>query len=276
MSISLMEARRRFHRALIESGTLSINSSGVASNADKSQRLSRDLAATIAHNLGAAHGIRKLQGQSSGLRDTFPALSALRPGRWEVLNVGSARHGQFLAQYEPYRHLDELAEAITRNPTLATILGNSYGISPDVLIVRHPVLLQELEEAGILIDGVASYSPLLARNQSYPIVHAVVSCKWTLRSDRAQNARSEALNLIRNRKGRTPHIVVVTGEPTPSRLSSLALGTGDIDTVYHFALPELIEATHASGGGEAVNTLETLIDGQRLRDISDLPCDLAI
>ena len=286
MSISLMEARRRFHRALIESGTLSINSSGVASNADKSQRLSRDLAATIAHNLGAAHGIRKLQGQSSGrnfedavssfLRDTFPALSALRPGRWEVLNVGSARHGQFLAQYEPYRHLDELAEAITRNPTLATILGNSYGISPDVLIVRHPVLLQELEEAGILIDGVAPYSPLLARNQSYPIVQAGVSSKRTRRTDRAQNARSEALNLIRNRKGRTPHIVVVTGEPTPSRLSSLALGTGDIDTVYHFALPELIEATHASGSGEAVNTLETLIDGQRLRDISDLPCDLAI
>ena len=77
-------------------------------------------------------------------------------------------------------------------------------------------------------------------------------------------------------KQERPHPVVVTGEPTPSRLSSLALGTGDIDTVYHFALPELIEATHASGGGEAVNTLETLIDGQRLRDISDLPCDLAI
>lgn len=64
MSIGLMEARRRFHRALIESGTLSINSSGVASNADKSQRLSRDLAATIAHNLGAAHGIRKLDRKS--------------------------------------------------------------------------------------------------------------------------------------------------------------------------------------------------------------------
>ncbi len=37
-------------------------------------------------------------------------------------------------------------------------------------------------------------------------------------SDRAQNTRSEALNLIRNRKGRLPHIVVVTEEPSPSRL----------------------------------------------------------
>ena len=70
--------------------------------------------------------------------------------------------------------------------------------------------------------------------------------------------------------------MVVTGEPTPSRLSSLALGTGDIDTVYHFALPELIEATHASGNDEAMRTLDTLINGQRLRDIADLPLDLAI
>ena len=53
-----------------------------------------------------------------------------------------------------------------------------------------------------------------------------------MRSDRAQNSRTEALNLIRNRKGNLPHIVVVTGEPMPARIASLALGTGDIDCVY--------------------------------------------
>ena len=114
------------------------------------------------------------------------------------------------------------------------------------------------------------------QNNRDSIVHAVISCKWTLRSDRAQNARSEALNIIRNRKGRTPHIVVVTGEPTPSRLASLALGTGDIDTIYHFALYELISAINNSGNSEAQNILETLISGERLRDISDLPFDMAI
>ena len=169
-----------------------------------------------------------------------------------------------------------MAAAIIEKPALAAILGNSYDISPDVLVVRQPISQQELNDSGIVVDGVASYSPLLARNQSSPIIHAVVSCKWTLRSDRAQNARSEALNLIRNRKGRTPHIVVVTGEPTPSRLSSLALGTGDIDTVYHFALPELITATQDSGNDEAIKTLDTLVTGQRLRDIADLPLDLAV
>lgn len=286
MSLNLSHARTLFHRDLIDTNTLTIDASDVASNADKSQQLSCDLAIAIARSLGASQGIGKLKGQSSGrnfeyavssfLKHTFPLLTPLRPGDWEVLNVGSTRRGHFLSQFEPYRHLDELAEAIKAKPALAAVLGNSYDISPDVLIMRRPISQQELTDSGIVVDGVASYSPLLARNQSSPIIHAVVSCKWTLRSDRAQNARSEALNLIRNRKGRTPHIVVVTGEPTPSRLSSLALGTGDIDTVYHFALPELIAATQDSGNDEAIKTLDTLVTGQRLRDIADLPLDLAV
>ena len=79
-----------------------------------------------------------------------------------------------------------------------------------------------------------------------------------MRSDRAQNSRTEALNLIRNRKGHLPHIVVVTAEPMPNRLASLALGTGDIDCVYHFALYELIRAVKEAGSEDAAETLETL------------------
>ena len=127
-----------------------------------------------------------------------------------------------------------------------------------------------------MADDVGRYTPVREANQPHPILHAVVSCKWTLRSDRAQNARSEALNLVRNRKGRLPHIVVVTGEPTPSRISSLALGTGDIDCVYHFALPEMIEAVAKSGNDEALNLLMSMVNGERLRDIADLPLDLAV
>ena len=82
--------------------------------------------------------------------------------------------------------------------------------------------------------------------------------------------------MIRNRKGLTPHIVVVTGEPLPSRLSSLALGTGDIDCVYHFALYELIDAVKDTGAEDSVEILKILVEGKRLRDISDLPLDLAI
>jgi hypothetical protein len=84
------------------------------------------------------------------------------------------------------------------------------------------------------------------------------------------------LNLIRNRKGRLPHIVVVTGEPTPTRISSLALGTGDIDCVYHFALPELMDVVSRVGDQSGNEMLQMMVEGRRLRDISDLPFDLAV
>ena len=97
-----------------------------------------------------------------------------------------------------------------------------------------------------------------------------------MRSDRSQNARSEALNLIRNRKGRTPHILVVTAECLPSRLASLALGTGDIDCLYHIALPELERAVNSLDHPDAQDLLGTMLVGRRIRDISDLPLDLAV
>ena len=95
-------------------------------------------------------------------------------------------------------------------------------------------------------------------------------------SDRAQNTRTEALNLIRNRKGPFPHVVAVTAEPTPHRLASLALGTGDLDCVYHFALHELLAVTQELGLEDANAEIQMMIEGKRLRDISDLPFDLAI
>lgn len=119
-------------------------------------------------------------------------------------------------------------------------------------------------------DSVADLTHRRLVNNESKLVEAIISSKWTLRSDRAQNARSEALNIFRNSKGRTPHIVVVTGEPTPSRLASLTLGTRDINMVYHFALPELQKAVAASNNDEAATMLAILKLGNRLRDISDL------
>ena len=72
---------------------------------------------------------------------------------------------------------------------------------------------------------------------------------------------------------------MVTGEPLPSRLASLALGTGDLDRVYHFALYELLEAVREygfHGREDIVETIENLIEGKRLKDISDLPLDLSV
>ena len=84
------------------------------------------------------------------------------------------------------------------------------------------------------------------------------------------------MNLIRNRKGHLPHIVAVTAEPMPSRIASIALGTGDVDCVYHFALTELKEAIEHIGSEDSSELIRTMIEGNRLKDISDLPLDLAV
>jgi len=106
-------------------------------------------------------------------------------------------------------------------------------------------------------------------------MHASVSCKWTIRSDRSQNTRTEALNLIRNRKGKVPIVVAVVFEPLPTRIASIALGTGDLDCVYHGALHELREAVEEIKNEAQKDMLDTLVRGRRLRDISDLAFDLA-
>lgn len=209
------------------------------------------------------------------LLETFGALNEFRPGRWQIFQVGS-RNGNEISQFGQYSHLKEIAEVLSKNRALAASLGNEYSISPDIIVARD--LVTDVEFNGhqfLLDDTVATAADLRAGDGRLPLLHASVSTKWTLRSDRAQNARSEALNLIRNRKGRAPHIVLVTGEPTPSRLSSIALGTGDMDCVYHFALYELLEAAHKLNNDEALSMLDILVHGKRLKDISDLPLDLA-
>ena len=62
----------------------------------------------------------------------------------------------------------------------------------------------------------------------------------------------------------------------PARIASLALGTGDIDCVYHFALYELVQAIKEIEAEDALEMLNILIDGKRLKDISDLPLDLTV
>jgi hypothetical protein len=149
---------------------------------------------------------------------------------------------------------------------------------PDIVVGRQPLADKEINRFMPLIDAdidVASYTPLRNTNNPGLSLHATISCKWTIRSDRAQNTRTEALNLIRNRKGHLPHIVAVTAEPYPNRLASLTLGTGDLDCVYHFALPELLAAT-AEFSEDQYDLLASMVTGRRLRDISDLPFDLAL
>ena len=284
----ILEARKKYHKALVDQNVLTISADGVASNADSSNAPSKAIAESIAIKLGA-NVAPKLKGQTAGtlfeqitmqfIADTFPKLQHLRPGEWTVLNLGnqSAVKTWDFAQYE---HLAYLSALMSQNKQLSTMLGNDYMVAPDVVVYRNLCDDAEINNGSVFVDdSVCKMADLRKNNGGKPILHASVSAKWTMRSDRAQNSRTEALNLIRNRKGHLPHIVVVTGEPLPSRLASLALGTGDLDCVYHFALYELLDAVReygSKGREDIVETIENLVEGKRLKDISDLPLDLSV
>lgn len=252
--------------------------------ADKGNASSIAIAWGIVKSIGCLHEVEVLAGQRTGgrfenitrdfLKAAFEELQHLRPGKW----LYSVRKS--ISAFDQYEHLGYLEQLFAQNTELASAMGSDYIIKPDIVIGRHPVSDTEINQYGTIVDDSqnASLTALRESNRepSYPILHASISCKWTIRSDRAQNARTEALNLIRNRKGQTPHIVAVTAEPLPTRLAALALGTGDLDCVYHFALHELIGAIERVNNIDQLDMLKTLVDGRRLRDISDLPFDLAV
>ncbi|MDD5886886.1 MAG: NgoMIV family type II restriction endonuclease [Oscillospiraceae bacterium] len=277
--------RKKYHKSLLKEGVLTIDKNGIPSNADKASKLSIAIASGIAERL-MAETQDKSVGQTSGakfeqvnmqfLSNTFPHLQNLRPGKWHIAKLGN-RNAIKTSSFAQYEHLEYLNRLTSEDKKLAASMGNDYMVAPDVVVYREPVSDEEINTPEIFIDDtVCTMADLRAKNGSLPILHASVSAKWTMRSDRAQNSRTEALNLIRNRKGNLPHIVVVTGEPMPARIASLALGTGDIDCVYHFALYELVESVKTCEAEDALEMLNVLIEGKRLKDISDLPLDLAI
>lgn len=190
----ISEARAHFHATLLES-VLLIDEKGIPSNADKSSRQSVALAQGIANRIGkSSQGVR-LAGQSSGarfeqacesfVRDTFEALAHLRPGSWEIgRNLASGRLG--IARFDQYAHLAALDKLASENPELAAALGSDYIIKPDVVVARVPERDEVINTPSPIVDSETSQLTSLRRsNNSKLILHASISCKWTIRSDRA-------------------------------------------------------------------------------------------
>lgn len=275
----LLSARSALHRGLKE--RLWSVHDGVPSNSDRHNGASVSIGRELAEAVGVVADRRRLRGSEAGteferqtlgfLSATFPALDHMRPGIWSI------EGGSGIANFEQYAHLSALEKAAAENPELAAALGSDYTIKPDIIIARAPEPDSRINREGRYVGSkTAGFAPLREVNSAGHLLHASVSCKWTIRSDRTQNSRAEALNLVRNRKGRAPHIAVVTAEPLPSRLVSIAIGTGDIDCTYHVALHELQEVVAGSRWADAAAALEVMVEGKRLRDISDLPLDLVV
>lgn len=224
--------------------------SHVPNCADVDSAESMRLAAGMLDNLEVSRGMSSDVPQNPGgpleqlvAEDLADRLSACAPERyWNV------RRGQVVTSFAQYEHLDELDRLVNANPELRITIGKDYLIKPDVTV--------GLENMSIL--------------GGKPFLHAAISCKWTIRSDRVQNIRHEFNQMIRHRRGRQPHLVTVTAEPLPSRLASIARGTGEVDAVYHIALAALAAAIQAEGNREQVDAWNECIGQRRLLSYDDM------
>lgn len=159
-----------------------------------------------------------------------------------------------VTDFVQYAHLARLMALVEadKTGTLGVQIGRDYIIKPDVTV-------------GIVTP-----------RYDKPFLHAAVSCKWTMRSDRVQNVRHEGTVLTRHRRGRQPHLVTVTLEPLPSRIASLGRGTGEVDKVYHPMLAELTTAVETYGSAEQRAVLDELCGQDRLVEFDLLIGDLTI
>ncbi len=141
-------------------------------------------------------------------------------------------------------------------------------------VCRVPVCDEEINRFQQLVSGnqVANMTYLRQENGKDFLLYAVIICIEKISmSDNRIDTLVSGVNISR----RCPYFVVTT-ELIPSHLARVVLGVGDIDCIYHFALPELISAVEQADNQDQLEMLQTMIEGRRLRDISDLPFDLAV
>ncbi|MGW4476438.1 NgoMIV family type II restriction endonuclease [Nonomuraea sp. NPDC004354] len=197
----------------------------VPNSADTDSDQSVALAGEILNQLGVPAGV-----PTNIYGNPGPLLESLveRDIAAQLTQAGSSKswvvsRGRIITDFSQYQHLREVDSLVKRDPALAVTIGRDYLIKPDVTV------------------GIADPSG------GSPFLHAAISCKWTIRSDRVQNIRHEFNQMIRHRRGRQPHLVTVTAEPLPSRLQAIARGTGEVDAVYHIAYDALAAAVRSVG-----------------------------
>ncbi len=218
----------------------------------------------------------------------------------EVLSSGSSLQvapEQALNAFEQYRHVDVLR---TIKPESSKNLARAWGqltkfvrtkatsardasrlndliAAVDIALAadedaRRVLLAQVGHESLLKLDVVASRRADPAHS---PQLEVGLSLKWSLRTDRAQDCRSQGAKLSSLRRGRMPHFAAITMEPRPYMLNLLGGGSGEVDCVYHLDLNALTIAVEQTCEGQprrqrSLETFQRLVEQRRLRDYDEL------
>jgi hypothetical protein len=164
------------------------------------------------------------------------------------------RPGRKVASLE--RYIDEIEKAVEKEAAARRVVFDEVG-----------------EESLLALDVTVSRAGVAG----VPHLDMGLSLKWSLRTDRAQDCRSQGAKLSTLRRGRMPHFAALTMEPRPYMLNLLAGGSGEVDCVYHLHLPALTTAIEAVCGRnaskprkDAGDKFRRLVDQRRIRDYDDL------
>ena len=129
MDAMIAKARYSFHKNLFDTNTLTLTTSGIASNADTSSRSSKAISSKIIDILEKEQNhsvttVDKISGQTLGkqfekatmvfLRETFPKLQNLRPGKWTILQLGNNNKLK-TSDFSQYEHLSYLNALTLKN-----------------------------------------------------------------------------------------------------------------------------------------------------------------
>ena len=189
MDALIANTRFHFHERLFETNTLTLTSAGVASNADTSSRGSKAISRKIIDILVDEHHhtvntVDKISGQTLGkqfeiltmdfLRETFPQLQNLRPGRWTILQLGNNNKLK-TSDFAQYEHLAYLNALTTQNAQLAAALGNDYLVAPDVVVYRDLYEDDEINAAQRIVDtDVSKMADIRKVNGGKPILLSLI------------------------------------------------------------------------------------------------------
>lgn len=272
-------------------------SNGKPNTSDSSDKASVDLGIALFDALGVAPDATGGDPTGSPLaREVAADLAASVAVTGSEVAVETERH---LNTFQQYRHVGAIADltaAPSREYTVAwRRLRAEVGkriTTPASAVTRLQGLLgavedavdQEIEIRRKVLAEVGSESLLrldvtVADTQEgrLPDLLVGLSLKWSLRTDRAQDCRSQGAKLAALRRGRMPHFATVTMEPRPYMLNLLGGGSGDVDCVYHLDLPALIQAVEAVYGNrtdkasrKTYDTFKRLVDQRRVRDYDEL------
>ncbi len=228
--------------------------------------------------------------QSVGALMESLTLSDLQARRPDLSFARSCRASNF-AQYA---HLGQATAFRSANRTsvqvdIEELIGDiEKSLDSAQLVTRlrriRDIIAQNEGELRRFVDDLPSESMLnlditVAGPEAQSELRIALSCKWTLRTARAQDCLSQGTKLVAQRRGRMPHFASLTMEPRPAMLALLADGSGSIDCIYHLDLPSLLAAAHQIHEGRLASkgrgwsplaTLERLVRQRRIRDYDDL------